>query len=139
MNFYENIFISYRKFWNCISESEIGSSFVNTYIFQAIKMTIFELIKNDFAIVGIESHKSIQSHSIFSTRNLIFSFLNAYEVIAVLLHIFCDDNTFREYIDSAYRCSGMSLTALLLGYFIWKAQNIFEFINDFEESVQQSE
>lgn len=101
-------------------------------------MTIFELIKYDFAVVGIKPYKSIQNYSRFGTRNLIFSFLNAYEVTAVLLHIFLDDNTFREYIDLAYRCSGMCLTALLLGHFIWNSQSIFDFIKNFEETVQQS-
>lgn len=102
-------------------------------------MTIFQLIKNDFSIVGIELHKSIQNHSRLSAKKLIFSFLSACNVPSVVLHIFYDDNTFREYIDSAYTCSGMSLTGMVFGYFIWKTQNIFEFINDFEKSVQQSE
>lgn len=102
-------------------------------------MTIFDLIRNDYEIVGIKLYESIQNDSILNGRNLIFSFLSAYNVISVLLHIFCDDNTFKEYIDSAYRCSGMSLTGLNFGYLIWKTQSIFEFINSFEKTIQQRE
>ena len=102
-------------------------------------MTIIELIKTDFATVGIESHKSNQIYSRLSPRNLIFSFLSAYNIMAVMSHIICDENTFKEYIDSAYRCSGMSLIATIFGYLIWKSQSIFELINGIEKSVQKSE
>lgn len=102
-------------------------------------MTTFNVIKTEFEIAGVKVHKLSRNDSVFSARNLTLSFLFVYNILSVVLHIFCDDNTFSEYIDSAYRCSGILLTGLIFWYFVFKTRALFKFINSFEKTFEQRE
>lgn len=102
-------------------------------------MRIFKAIETDFSLVGINRYNSVKTYPRLSARNLIFLFLSAYNAISVMIHIIYDDNSFEDYIDSAYKCSGMCLASVIFSIFIYETQRLHEFINKLERTAQHSE
>lgn len=101
-------------------------------------MKIFDILRNDFATVGIKLPQSLDKYSSFNAKNLInFLFLNL-NIFSVFIHIFYDGHTFNDFVDSVYRCIGVVVTAVALMSFVQQTPALFQLIDNLDRAVDKS-
>lgn len=101
--------------------------------FHSIKMKIFQTTLKFFEYLGIDS----QSRR-FNERNLLNISVFGIMVILCCAYLFCEADNLKDYTESIY-ISSATITALLsFLVFIWRKENIFKFINSWEEVTEKS-
>lgn len=101
-------------------------------------MKFFESLKNYFAIFGLNSYQSIQSHS-FNDRNktaLLFFIISSTVSFVFLFH---SASSFKDYTDAVNMTAIKILGTLVMAISIWKLMESFKFAETFESIVKKSE
>lgn len=100
-------------------------------------MKIFETIRNYFAIVGITSQQSIQSHP-FNRRNSLCLFVFGMGISLTFAYQFRRIESFQEFTDCFYEISTISVCGIGFASFIWEMVELFEFIDRLDDFVNKS-
>lgn len=90
------------------------------------------------AILGIETHQSIQQHP-FNVENLKTLAVFSFTTISSIVYFCRAPNDFMEYNQSLCFTSTVINTMLLLAIIIWKQPELFKYIKNFEIIINESE
>lgn len=101
-------------------------------------MPIFESIRKSLQVIGMSTPHSMQNYP-FNKRNLTSLFLHGLNVMCSVGFMVSGTKDLMEFTDSLF----LSITAIIaVSIFInlnWRMQRLFEFINNLENTVDQSE
>lgn len=102
------------------------------------KLKIFQLIKRNFAILGISSN-SLNKKYLLNKNVLTASLFYGLNFTLNAIFLFCKANNFQEYTDSIYVTTAVLTIFVCYVITIFKVTNIFEFIEHCETIVDESE
>lgn len=100
-------------------------------------MKCFELIQYYLTIVGIVVQHPNQKW-LFNERNVAVITIFGLTFIFKLMYFFYGAETLVEYTESVYVLSTLIATSLAYAIIIWKMPQLFEFINNFENTINGS-
>lgn len=98
---------------------------------KTFKLKIFDILRNDFATVGIEAQQ-------FNAKNLINIIILKLNMFTVFAHIVCGVHTFNDFVESVYRCLGVVVTATIFISFVQQSSKLFNLIDGIENDVNKS-
>lgn len=101
-------------------------------------MTLSCLINKYFAILGISKQQMRTSYT-FNARILMAFLVNGLCVFSSAMYITHGVNNSVEFVECLYSTSSATASAVALAIIIWKLENFFKFLNDFENVVGKSE
>lgn len=99
-------------------------------------MKCFELIQYYFAIVGIDSQHANQK-CLLNQRNVMVIIIFGLTFICKIVYLFHGVKTLVEYTESLYVVSTLVATILAFAIIIWKMPKLFEFIDNFENTIEE--
>lgn len=91
-----------------------------------MKLKILEVVQTNFALLGINPHRPINPNLFIVSTTIIWSH------ISNCVYLFHVASTFQEYTMSINSTSTTTLFILVYGVFVWKEQELLEFISRFE-------
>lgn len=97
-------------------------------------MKIFQSTMKFLAVLGLTAESRP-----FNMRNLLSLIVFEVLVLSCLAFLFFEAKTFRDYTESIYFSSTAILMFLISLTFIWKKDNIFKFIDKWQEISEASE
>lgn len=97
-------------------------------------MKFFERIQNDFESIGISVHRSP-----FNLRNLLVLFVFYTGIISNWAYFFVIAKTFQEYVKSVFVATALISSSTVFAYIAWKMRKIFNFLNESEKTIGDSE
>lgn len=100
-------------------------------------MHILESIRTKLQIIGMTTHQSLQKYP-FNDRNLVCLLLHGINVVCNLGFLISGTTDLMEFTDSLFLTITAILTASIFINLISKMQQLFEFINNLEDIVDQS-
>lgn len=100
------------------------------------KAKVFQSIQRNFAILGINSYQSKQSHS-FNVRNVMVLLIFGLSLISGCVSV-AHANTFKEYINAFHIAVTVAFGGLTFVIVICQMKILFQFIDSFEEEVNKS-
>lgn len=103
------------------------------------KMQLFQSVQMNLAILGICPSQSMQISCGFNGKMLKVAFFHGLSGILSCLFFVYEAHTFREYTDSIYMTSATIMVILYFLILILKMAKLFEFIDDFEKVISDSE
>lgn len=100
------------------------------------KHRVFKIVRKHFATIGITPNSTDRRFS----GTILFGFLMLGSAIyCISVFIIYDAEKFAEYSQSVYMVSGVAFILFILLLFIFKVENLFEFINGCDALVNTSE
>lgn len=103
------------------------------------KMVAFQLVKANFAILGITAHQSIQPNRFNDLKILMAFFMFGLAIILHFVYIFYVANTFDEYVECITLTSGKFVIFLFLFTVVYKMTTLFQLFDVIEEIKAMSE
>lgn len=100
-------------------------------------MMFFELIQYYLAIVGIDSDHANRK-CLLNKRNVTVITIFVVTAIFKIMYFVHEAKTFVEYTESLYVISTLFAAIFSFAIIIWKMPQLFEFMNDFECSINES-
>lgn len=98
-------------------------------------MKLFQSIRQNLSILGIDS---IQSK--YTRRKLVITLLNlSFITAANVLYLVLEANTFEEFANNIYTTSSCALTCINFSVTIFKQEELFDLMDDFEIFIDKSE
>lgn len=119
---------SKSNWWTKLVESEFYEVFKMRL---ALKMKLFEIVRRNFAILGISPHK----HP-FNRNSLETFFICGLSCILCGVFLICNANTFREYTESIYMTTMQMVIASIFTIVVVKTSKLFQFVDDFEKYIE---
>lgn len=107
-------------------------------IAHSIKMEIFQLIQNNFKLLGITPNQSSQKHPLNANLLAVLNWC-IFSTASYVLWYFYTANSFSDYMDSAlFAFESLICTSGLL-VLIWKMEQWFRFIKNLQIVLNKSE
>lgn len=100
-------------------------------------MKILQLIQECLAKLGLKSQPAIQSHSI-NIENVTSFLVFGMCMISNFVYLVRKADSFFEYVESLYMFFASSISFVIYAFFTWKMTELFEFINNMENTIQYS-
>lgn len=120
----------------CEQRSSRFSKFLRNFF---IKMTIFQTIQTNFAILDITAHQSIQPYPFNSTKIVMAFLMFGLSTILHFVYIFHVADSFEEYIECITTTSGICVVSLFLTSVVLKMTTLFEYFDKVDEIISMSE
>lgn len=95
-------------------------------------MKVLQVFQKNFALLGINPHRPLNANLFIVTAIIIWSH------ISNCVYLFHVASTFQEYTLSINSTSTTTLLILVYGIFIWKMQQLLDFINFIELVIENS-
>lgn len=102
-------------------------------------MVAFQLVKANFALLGITAHQSIQPNRLNSLKILMAFFMFGIIIILHFMYIFYVANTFDEYVECITLTSGKFVIVLFLCTVVYRMATLFKYLDVIEEIKAMSE
>lgn len=100
-------------------------------------MKIFQTVQKNLAILGISSMQSNQAF--YNRKYLLYLLLSGSLIIMNCVFLIYVAKSFKEYTDSIYITSVSIALFISLSFLIRRMRNLFEFIDNLEKIVDDSE
>lgn len=123
------------------SHSLISCSFFFILVLETsskMKMQLFQLVRNKYALMGIQSDQSNQK-SRLNAKNVIFLGILTISVMLSFAYLFLDARAFEDYINCVQLTSGFVSGWLSFITIIWKTKELSKFIGNLEKIVDERE
>lgn len=101
-------------------------------------MQILESIREKLEIIGMSNQQSLQKYP-FNERNVTCLLLHGINIVCNLGFLIYGTKDLMEFTDSLFLTITAILTAAIFINLMWKMRELFEFINNLEDIVDQSE
>lgn len=101
-------------------------------------MEIFAILRNQLTICGIAIAQKLPSNNPFNLRNSTVS-LSLYLYISLIVLSLDVSSTFDEWIYILFRSVSMGTCGFAYLIIVWKTAELFEFINNVSETVDERE
>lgn len=98
------------------------------------KMKIFEIVRKNYAYLGITSTQSIQSHR-FNQQITAALIIIGIATFLHVMHIIHVANNLKEYIESVTTTCGSSIISISFLTIVFKMETVFDCITSFESLV----
>lgn len=100
-------------------------------------MNSFEIIRENLAAAGIDLHSSKQI-SPFTFKNVVVLSIIGNGVISSTLYIYCEADSFEQYVNSTCEASTLLACGLVFTNLIWVTMKVDMLLNDFERTISRS-
>lgn len=102
-------------------------------------MKIFQLLRKYLAILGVEPLQPIEKNQRIEMylKRMQLLVLCIQWVICLTVFIGCEAKTIDEYTDAIYISSCVTTILCTFPIIIWKIDNLFKLIEDFEDLIRQ--
>lgn len=103
-------------------------------------MSITKAIQENFALLGIESNAAKQStaFNVFNVRSAITITVYCLSVSLTSAYLFCEAESFSEYMDSVSITSATAIDTFTYFSFFCRLDMFSKFINSLEETFENS-
>lgn len=101
-------------------------------------MKFFRAAQKYFAVVGFSSQQLFQEHRP-NERTLLAIFSLVIQLISSAVFLFYEANSSMEYTNSIYITSTVTLAAFNFSTMSWKQNNLFKFVKNLENAIQERE
>lgn len=101
-------------------------------------MKILQLVHDNLQIIGLDTNQSILKYP-FNARNLTSLLVYGINIYVNVRLLLSGTANAMEFTDLFYFTFTVTVTVFMLINLIWEMRQLFEFINNLESSVDQSE
>lgn len=101
-------------------------------------MEVIEILRRQFAMIGILSDQSTMSHPI-NLLNLMFLLMLFIDLIINGVYCFYGADNFQDYVNSAFTCSAVSVGIMAYVTLILEMGKVHEFLENLEKSINNRE
>lgn len=105
--------------------------------FYSVKMKIFISMRKSLAVLGIESHQSIQTRAPYA-RSVSILIIFASSAISSYVFFIWKAKNFQEYTNSVNTITLLTVATFNFGVIFWKQNDLIKFIEFLENVVQKS-
>lgn len=99
------------------------------------KMKTFDLIRNNFAIAGLDSPQSTRE-DLLKIKNILSFLLFALSAFSSGVYVYYDASNFEEYIDAVFMLTGLSITLFIFANLLWDMPTLYKFIDHLEGIIE---
>lgn len=100
-------------------------------------MKFFRKIQECFAVIGINSHQSIQKCPL-NARNAVCFLVFVLNLVSSIAYLLWEAKNFGEYSNAAFSISGATICGATMATFIWMMPNLFRFFTSVENIANKS-
>lgn len=101
-------------------------------------MEVIKIIRKQFAMIGIVSDQSTIMYP-FNAINLMVLFMFVIDLIINGVYFFYGAENFQEFVNSAFACSALIVSAMAFATLIWEMAKIYEFLKNLEKTIENRE
>lgn len=101
-------------------------------------MRLFQIIKRDLVILGVDSNQSTNKY-VYNGNIFLCCFLCASCIILTGVFVFCEANSFIEFTESIYLLSSAIMITAAATFACFKFKVLFDYIETLENTVNSSE
>lgn len=102
-------------------------------------MEIFELLRNHFAMCGIEISQKPPINQPFNAKNSTIFTLVCVTISLTIVFLLNEVNTFGESAELLFRIVSFCTCAILYVIIVWRTSKLLEFIDNLADTVNASE
>lgn len=100
-------------------------------------MKLFKSIQKHFAVVGISSRHANQKH-LLNAKNVTATIIFGLTFTVKAMYLVHGAEQFEEYIAALFVVTALVSITVCFAIFIWKMPNVFQLIDTFEKTVNES-
>lgn len=101
-------------------------------------MKVIEILRRQFAMIGIVSDESTMSHPI-NLINLMILLMFVIDLIINGVYCFHGADNFQDYVNSAFACSALTVSMMAFVTLIWEMAKVYEFLENLEKAINNRE
>ena len=100
-------------------------------------MILFDTVKSHFTVMGVNSVQAKRKNPL-NFKNVTVILMTSIEGTLSGIFVFCEANSFREYVESIFVFSTIFIVNIVFLHFIWNMSKVFELMNNIEKTVNKS-
>lgn len=101
-------------------------------------MKVIEAIRRQFAMIGIVPEQSTMSYP-FNAINIMVLLMFVIDLVINGVYCFYGAANFREYVNSAFACSALTVSMMAFATLIWEMAKVYQFLANLEKTIKSRE